>query len=173
MSYPTLFPTGPTGTMAQGLAASPGPTPADASAGTPAANASGGGSAPASFADAIQAAAAATGVDPRLLTAVAEQESGMNPDAVSPAGAEGLMQLMPGTAQSLGVQDAFDPAQNALGGAEYLKEMLAKFQGDVPLALAAYNAGPGAVEEYGGIPPYAETEAYVRGVLQDYQSSGG
>jgi len=176
MSYPSLFPVGPTSTLAQGLADSPGPAPAGAApqadaptpdATDPAAPAASGGT----FAQAIAAASQATGLDPRLIAAVAQAESGGDPTAVSSVGAEGLMQLMPGTAQALGVQNAFDPVQNAVGGATYLKEMLQEFNGSLPLALAAYNAGPGAVQEYDGIPPYPETEAYVRGVLQSFQTA--
>ena len=166
MSYAPLFPQGPITTVAQGLAASPG-VGGPAQVAPAGAMPEGGGT----FQEAIAAAAQATGLDPRLLQAVAEQESGGNPSAVSPAGAEGLMQLMPGTAQALGVQDPFDPTQNAIGGATYLKEMLQEFQGNLSLALAAYNAGPGAVQKYGGIPPYPETEAYVRGVLASYQAA--
>ncbi len=166
MSYAPLFPQGPITTVAQGLAASPG-VGGPAQVAPAGAMPEGGGT----FQEAIAAAAQATGLDPRLLQAVAEQESGGNPSAVSPAGAQGLMQLMPGTAQALGVQDPFDPTQNAIGGATYLKEMLQEFQGNLSLALAAYNAGPGAVQKYGGIPPYPETEAYVRGVLASYQAA--
>jgi len=173
MSYAPLFPVGPVGTVAQGLAQSPGVLASTGAGETTASDATG--STPTSggvtFQQAIAAAAQQSGLDPRLLQAVAEQESGGDPSAVSPAGAEGLMQLMPGTAQALGVQNPFDPTQNAIGGATYLKEMLQQFQGSLPLALAAYNAGPGAVQQYGGIPPYPETEAYVRGVLASYQAA--
>jgi hypothetical protein len=106
------------------------------------------------------------GVDPALLSAVAKAESGYNPRAVSGAGAQGLMQLMPGTARSLGVRDAFDPAQAVDGAARLLADLLGDFGGRVDLALAGYNAGPGAVRTYGGIPPYAETQTYVRRVTQ-------
>jgi soluble lytic murein transglycosylase-like protein len=102
---------------------------------------------------------------PAMLRAVVEVESGFNPRAVSPAGAMGLMQLMPATATALGVQDPFNPEANLDGGARYLRQLLDSFQGDAARALAAYNAGPGAVKRYGGIPPYRETQAYVQKVL--------
>ena len=109
------------------------------------------------------------GVDPRLVSAVAETESNYRPDAVSSAGAVGVMQLMPETASSLGVQNIYDPGQNIDGGVKYLKEMLSDFNGDVRKAVAAYNAGPQAVKEYNGVPPYAETQNYVNKVLDLYQ----
>ena len=121
---------------------------------------------------AFTAASAATGVDARLLAAVAWAESGFDPRAVSRAGATGLMQLMPATARGLGV-DARDPRQAALGAARYLDTQLDAFGGRLDLALAAYNAGPGAVRKHGGIPPYAETQAYVGKVLDRYRSLGG
>jgi soluble lytic murein transglycosylase-like protein len=116
------------------------------------------------FAAEIDAAAARYGVDPALLKGLIRQESGFDPSARSSAGATGLTQLMPGTAASLGV-DPTDPAQAIDGGARYLKAQLDRFGGDAAQALAAYNAGPGAVAKYGGIPPYAETQSYVQKVL--------
>lgn len=105
------------------------------------------------------------GLDPALFESLIEQESSFNPRAVSAAGAMGLTQLMPKTAQGLGVTDPYDPVQSLNGGAKYLAQMLKEFGGDPKLALAAYNAGPGAVKRYGGIPPFSETQDYVRKIL--------
>ena len=113
----------------------------------------------------INAAASANGIDPALLKGLVSQESGFNPNARSGAGAVGLTQLMPGTAAGLGVTNPLDPAQSLQGGAKYLREQLDRFGGDEKLALAAYNAGPGAVQKYGGVPPYAETQNYVTSVM--------
>lgn len=127
----------------------------------------GGGRLPAGtpFAAQIEAAAARFGLDPALLAGLIKAESNFDPDAGSPAGAQGLTQLMPGTQTSVGVTDPTDPMQAIMGGAQVLSEHLQSF-GSVELALAAYNAGPGAVQEHGGIPPYAETQAYVPRVLE-------
>lgn len=114
------------------------------------------------------------GIDPALVAAVMMQESGGNPKAISPVGAVGLMQLMPETAVGLGVKDPFDPEQNVMGGSQYLADLLRQFDGNLVSALAAYNAGPGAVQKYGGVPPFEETQTYVQkviGYLIEYQKN--
>ncbi|GAC1415045.1 MAG: hypothetical protein NVSMB5_03780 [Candidatus Velthaea sp.] len=108
-------------------------------------------------------------VDPSLVKAIIANESGFNANATSNVGAQGLMQLMPATATGVGVRDSYDPAQNVAGGTRYLKGLLDRFHGDTRLAVAAYNAGPGAVEKYGDVPPYAETQNYVQNVLGSYE----
>jgi soluble lytic murein transglycosylase-like protein len=107
-------------------------------------------------------------IDADLIDSVIRAESGFNPKAVSPKGARGLMQLMPGTAAKLGVQDSFDAQSNVDGGTRYLRQLLARYNGDLAKALAAYNAGPQRVEQYHGVPPYRETRAYVSTVIRDF-----
>jgi soluble lytic murein transglycosylase-like protein len=126
--------------------------------------------APASFQSIIARSATQARVDPALIEAVISKESAFDPRATSAAGAQGLMQLMPRTAAALGVSDPYDPTQNVRAGARYLRSLLDRFGGDARLALAAYNAGPGAVERYDAIPPYAQTRAYVGDVLSAYEA---
>ena len=120
--------------------------------------------------DLIDNQANTQGVDASLIKAIIKNESNFNPKAVSSVGAQGLMQLMPDTAAGLGVHTSFDPAQNIAGGAKDVKGLLEKYHQSVPKALAAYNAGPGAVDRYNGIPPYAETTHYVQKVMQSYKA---
>lgn len=122
-----------------------------------------------SYAKAVRAAAAKSGVSPAFLRAVIHAESAYDPNAVSSKGAQGLMQLMPDTADDMGVADAFNASQNIDGGARYLAQLLTEFHGDRRLAAAAYNAGPKAVRKYDGVPPFAETRVYVKRVGELYQ----
>lgn len=124
--------------------------------------------APAAIDAMIAASASKYGVDPGLVRAVVSQESGFDTYATSKVGAQGLMQLMPETAAGLGVADPYDAAQNVDGGTKYLRQLLDRFGGDTRRAVAAYNAGPAAVERYDGVPPYAETQNYVASVLAGY-----
>ena len=117
----------------------------------------------------VNANAGAWGVDPALVKAIIANESGFDANATSRTGAQGLMQLEPATAGELGVANAYDPAQNISGGTRYIRGLLDRFHGDLRLAVAAYNAGPGAVEKYGGVPPYGETQSYVENVLDSYR----
>ncbi|MGN7942859.1 phage tail tape measure protein [Metabacillus sp. 22489] len=125
------------------------------------------------YASYINQAATKYGVNPFLIAAIIQQESGFNPKAVSPAGARGLMQLMPGTARDLGVSNSFDPFQNIMGGTKYIAQQLKTFGNDIQKALAAYNAGPGNVRKYGGIPPFRETQNYVNKVLANFNKLAG
>ena len=122
------------------------------------------------YAKLIQKIAQEKGLDPALLQAVVEVESAYNPDAVSPKGAVGLMQLMPETGKKLGVKDPYQPRQNIEGGALYLQQLLKKYEGRLQFALAAYNAGEKAVDRYKGIPPFPETQNYVKKVLNKYKN---
>jgi len=163
------------GSAKTGSEASPGtgtlvPASNQSSYPTAAATAGDGASAPAGasgYIPLINQAAAQNGVEPSVLYGLIQQESDFDPSASSSAGAEGLTQLMPGTASSLGVTEPLNPAQSIEGGARYLGELLRQFGGNVTDALAAYNAGPGAVQRYGGVPPYSETQQYVTKVLEN------
>lgn len=124
-----------------------------------------GGTDPGPYGPMITAAAERHGIDPQVFENLVRQESGFDPNAGSAAGAQGLCQLMPATAKGLGVDDPRDPAQALEGGAKYLRQQLDTFGGDYTKALAAYNAGPGAVQRAGGVPPYAETQHYVKTIL--------
>jgi soluble lytic murein transglycosylase-like protein len=119
----------------------------------------------------VRDAARRSGLPPEFVESVAQVESGFRPDAISPKGAMGVMQLMPGTAKTLGA-DPHDTAQNIDAGTRLLRELLLKYDGDVVKALAAYNAGEGAVEKYQGLPPYNETRSYVNKVIDAYQKAG-
>lgn len=168
LTDPAPFATAPAGTTPLARTSST-TAPPIAPAGTVAAS---GSTVPAGtpFAELFQRAGTTHGVDPALLAAVARQESGFDPRAVSPAGAQGLMQLMPGTARGLGVADSFDPVQAVDGAARLLDDLMSRF-GSVELALAAYNAGPGAVLRYDGVPPYPETRAYVQSIMTSWQGA--
>jgi soluble lytic murein transglycosylase-like protein len=124
--------------------------------------------APAQIDSLVQQNASTWQVDPSLVKAIIANESGFDANATSKVGAQGLMQLMPATAAGVGVRDPYDPAQNVAGGTRYLRGLLDRFNGNVRLAVAAYNAGPGAVEKYGDVPPYTETKNYVHNVLGSY-----
>ncbi|NLF83708.1 MAG: lytic transglycosylase domain-containing protein [Candidatus Gastranaerophilales bacterium] len=125
----------------------------------------GGGNNKNAFQHLIQKYAKKNGLDTELVNAVIKQESGYNPKAISPVGAQGLMQLMPGTAAHLGVRDPFNPEENIAGGTKYLSSLINKYN-SLELGLAAYNAGPESVDRYGGIPPYRETQNYVKNIMR-------
>jgi soluble lytic murein transglycosylase-like protein len=121
----------------------------------------------------IQEAAAAHNVDPALIEAVIKQESAYDPNAESHVGAQGLMQLMPETAADLGVKNRLDPRENVMGGAKYLRQLLDRYDGNMTMAIASYNAGMGNVDHYGGVPPFPETQDYVQKVLNNYEQFKG
>jgi len=171
-AIPTTAPsTGSSASFAEALQAAGAPTASQASY-TAAAGASQSGP----YDGLIAQAASRYGLDPAILHGLIQQESGFNPNSQSSAGAAGLTQLMPGTASSMGVANPLNPTESIEGGARYLSQMMSQFGGNVTDALAAYNAGPGAVQQYGGVPPYAETQSYVSKVLgyaESYRQSAG
>lgn len=120
------------------------------------------------FKQIIEKAATTYGVPTKLIESVIQHESSFNPNAISRAGATGLMQLMPSTAKFLGVANPLNPEQNIMGGTKYLSQLMKKYDGNISMTLAAYNAGPGNVAKYGGIPPFKETQNYVKKVLNTY-----
>jgi hypothetical protein len=144
------------------------PAPADSHASIPAPSGSAKSAPAPALNQVVNSASAAYHLDPDLVNSVIHAESGFNSHAVSPKGARGLMQLMPGTANQLGVNDAFDPQANVTGGSRYLRELLERYNFDLVKALAAYNAGPQRVEQYRGVPPFRETRAYVARIVHEY-----
>lgn len=156
---------GPGATPALGEATPLTTAPATTTTAVPATSSTGPGNGAVPYQSLIEEACAKYGVDPALLAGLIEQESHFDPSVGSPAGAQGLTELMPETAAALGVTDPHDPAQSIEAGARLLSEKLAEFGGNTELALAAYNAGSGAVQQYNGIPPYPETQEYVKKVL--------
>ncbi|HEX3549167.1 MAG TPA: lytic transglycosylase domain-containing protein [Candidatus Elarobacter sp.] len=165
-SSPAPSPAGFAGALAGALGTAPAPSTAPSAGPAPVP--------PAQLDALVEQNAATWQVDPALVKAVIANESGFDANATSGVGAQGLMQLMPETAASLGVRDPYDPAQNVAGGTRYLRGLLDRFGGDKRLAIAAYNAGPGAVAKYGDVPPYRETRNYVQNVLASFDkySSG-
>jgi soluble lytic murein transglycosylase-like protein len=162
--FNTTLPTSGGGTSASPTNFSTVLASAASAAGSPSSSSSG-----SEYAPIIDAAASAYGLDPAVLTGLIQQESGFNPQAVSSAGAEGLTQVMPENFAADGITNPFDPTQSIFGGAKQLSEDLSEFGGNYTDALAAYNAGVGAVQQYGGVPPYAQTQSYVTNVLSDAQ----
>ena len=160
---PSTSAAAPSASVAQG--SSPDFATALAAASSPGASTGAAGSSTSQYDAAIEQAALRNGVDPAVLHGLIQQESGFDPSSQSSAGASGLTQLMPGTASSMGVANPLDPAESIEGGARYLGQLTKEFGGNTTEALAAYNAGPGAVRQYGGVPPYPETQSYVTKVM--------
>ncbi|MDQ0217511.1 soluble lytic murein transglycosylase-like protein [Peribacillus cavernae] len=149
---------------------SAGPPPLSVSPALPPAPLSLGKETPAEFKELIEKAASLYHLPAKLIKSVIQHESNFNPDAMSGAGASGLMQLMPSTARGLGVKNLLDPHENVMAGSKYLRQMLDRYNENIELALAAYNAGPGNVDKYGGIPPFKETRNHVKKVMDTYHS---